>query len=543
MKNSFKILVACSLLASATGCDSFLDINENTNSPLTATPDAILAQALKVTADNYSIGFNYYSSFANGQLGKSGTVNGYPEERTYNYTSAFSSGLFNATYDNLYDYDIIEKQGKATGLLYHSAIAKIMKVYNYQLLVDQYGDIPYSQALQGGANITPKYDKAEDIYKDFIVKLNEAIAEIKAADAGGNVRAVRTEDIVFAGDMARWTRFANSLKLRVLMRQSSAPALDTYVRTEMAKLETDAAASGGYITSDVEVQPGYVQSEGQQNPFFNRFRATAAGGSSQERLYTIGTRYIMAQYYDNHDPRGYRIYNTIGGKFVGVTLGETLPPLGNAASRFRDFGGVFKGLDAPVPLMLSADNLFPRSEAKLRGFFTGGDAGAKTDYVNGITASFAYFYRPAPSRRGSSTDSSAFVPAKVAKYTDANLTNGLVNWEATTTTEREGPDLGDTPALVGVPLATPRVVTTQEKIIYQKYLAVNAVASTEAWDAYRRTGFPRFKPSVQSISTRADKLPVRLLYPLSEVTTNAGNVPALGAGAQFTAKIFWDVVD
>ena len=534
MKNFFKILVACSVIASATGCDSFLDINQNPNSPLTATPDAILAQALKVTADNYSIGYNYYSSFANGQLGKSGTVNGYAEERTYNYTSAFSSGLFNGTYDNLYDYDIIEKQGKATGLLYHSAIAKIMKVYNFQLLVDQYGDIPYSQALQGGANINPKYDKAEDIYKDFIVKLDEAIAEIKAADASGNVRAVRTEDIVFGGNMTNWIRFANSLKLRVLMRQSSAPALDGYVRTEMTKLQAAAATSGGFITNDVEAQPGYVQSEGQQNPFFNRFRATSAGGSAQERLYTIGTRYVMAQYFNNHDPRGYRIYNTIGGKFVGVTLGENLPPLGNAASRFRDFGGVFKGLDAPVPLMLLADDLFTRSEAKARGFFTGD---AKADFVNGIKASFTYFYRPAPSRRGSSTDSSAFVPAKVAKYTDANLTNGLVDWDATTTTEREGTD----PAFGTGPLTTPRVVSTQEKIIYQKYLAVNAVASTEAWDDYRRTGFPKFKPSLQSISPRADKLPVRLLYPLSEVTSNSGNVPQ-GIN-QFTSKIFWDVLD
>ncbi len=543
MKNSFKILVACSVTAFATGCDSFLDINTNPNNPLTATADAVLAQALKVTADNYSIVYNPYSSFAVGQIGKSGTVNGYQEERTYNYNSQYSQAVFNNTYDNLYDYDIVEKQGKANNQPDHASIAEIMKVYNYQLLVDQYGDIPYSQALQGGVNTTPKYDKADEIYKDFIVKLNTAIDEITTNKPSTTKRTVGSEDIVFGGNMDNWVRFANSLKLRILMRQSSAPALDTYVRTEMTKLQAAAAASGGYITGDVLVQPGYVQSEAQQSPYFNRYRAVAAGTSSVERYYTLPTKYLLAQYSLNHDPRGPRIYRTSGGKFVnGVILGENLPVLGTAGTRFLDFGGVFKGLDAPVPLMLKTDDYFTQSEAKLLGFFTGGDAAAKADFVRGIAASFTYFYTPAPSRRGTSSDSSASVATKVLKYTSNNLTNALVDWDASTTLVREARSAAGAadPAYTTL-LTTPRAVSKQEKIIYQKYLAVNAVASTEAWDDYRRTGLPRFPASLQSVSTRADKLPVRLLYPITEVTSNSSNLPT-GIN-QFSSNIFWDVLD
>jgi len=540
MKNLFKILVACSVTALATGCDSFLDVNQNPNNPLTATADAILAQSLKVTADNYSIDYNPYAAFAVGEVAKSGTVNGYQEERTYNYSSQYGQALFNNVYDNLYDYGLVEKQGKANNQPDHASIAKIMKVYNFQLLVDEYGDIPYTDALQGGNNITPKYDKADVIYKDFIVKLDAAIAEITANSASTTKRTVGGEDIVFGGNMANWIRFANSLKLRILMRQSSGDAaLRTYVRTEMARLQTSAAASGGFITADVQVQPGYLQSEAQQNPFWNRYRASAAGTSSIERYYTLPTRYILAQYNLNHDPRGPRIYRTSGGRFVsGATLGENLPPLGNAATRFLDGGGVFKGLDAPVPLMLKADDLFTQSEAKLLNFFTGGEPAAKTDFVNGITASFAYFYTTGPSRRSGASDSSAFTAAKVTKYTNANLTNGLVNWDAPTTTTRDGID-----PLFATPLTAPRTVSKQEKIIYQKYLAVNAVASTEAWDDYRRTGFPKFPASLQSISTRTDRLPVRLLYPITEVTSNASNLAQVGAISQFTSKIFWDVLD
>lgn len=558
MKNSFKTLVACAFAVLTTGCNSFLDINENPNNPLTATADAILAQALSATATNYSVGngapgqtgFNAYASFAVGEVGKSGTVNGYQEERTYNYSSQFSQSLFNNTYDNLYDYELVEKQGLASNQPNHAAIARIMKVFNYQLLVDEYGDIPYSEALKGGDNTSPKYDKADAIYKDFIVKLNSAIALIQTNDGSTTIRNVGAEDIVFGGNMANWIRFANSLKLRILMRQSSASSLDTYVRDQMQRLQDSAAVNGGFITGDVQVQPGYVQSEGQQNPFWNRFRANAAGSSAVERLYVLPTKYILAQYSSNHDSRGTKIYRTTasGGYAGGVDLGETLPILGNLGTRFRDGGGVFKGLDAPTPLMLLADDLFTRSEAKSRGFFTGGDAAAKTDYMDGITASFAYFYQPASSQVGAASDSSAYVnrpvyvptaadlaavaggtltqanlnkkvrlqSGKVSRYLAANLTNPLVNWESGT-------------------------ISKQEKIIYQKYLAVNAVASVEAWDDYRRTTFPRFPASLQSISPRADKLPVRLLYPITEVTSNAANLPT-GIN-QFTSKIFWDVLD
>jgi len=134
MKNLFKILVACSVTALATGCDSFLDVNQNPNNPLTATADAILAQSLKVTADNYSIDYNPYAAFAVGEVAKSGTVNGYQEERTYNYSSQYGQALFNNVYDNLYDYGLVEKQGKANNQPDHASIAKIMKVYNFMIL-------------------------------------------------------------------------------------------------------------------------------------------------------------------------------------------------------------------------------------------------------------------------------------------------------------------------------------------------------------------------------------------------------------------------
>ena len=535
MKNISRLLALSSLVGFVSSCNSFLDINQNPNNPTQATPDAILAQALKTTADNYSVGvqsnstgFSYYGAFVAAQITKSGTVNGYQEERTYTYTSQTQQPLFNNTYNNLYDYQLIETGGKAGGLPYHAAIAEIMKVFNFQLLVDEFGDIPYSQAFQGTANLTPKYDSQVDVYTDLIKQLDQAIGEIQAATATGTARTVGTEDIVFQGNMPNWIRFANSLKLRILLRQSSAPARQDYVKTEMTRLEADADASGGFITGNVVVQPGYAAASGQQNPFWNRFLATEAGNSATERYYTIPTVFVLKQFTDNHDPRVYRLYNaynptisgggpTNGNIFTGGILGTTDPvntPLGTKASRYRTYGAVFKGADAPEPLMLRADDYFAQAEAQALGFFSGGDAAAKTAFNSGISSSFTFDYTPGPAQRGAASDSSAFVAVKLAKYLAANTTNPLVDWD------------------------TDGGVTKQQKIIFQKYLANDGVAAIEAWDDYRRTGFPNIPASTQSTSSRADKLPTRLLYPLNETVTNTANVPT-GIN-QFTTLIFWD---
>lgn len=531
MKLLSKSIAAAVLCSAATGCSSYLDVNVNPNNPTVATADAILAQALSTTAANYSgntPSYNSYSMFAAGYIAKSGTVNGYTEERTYNYTSTFYSGLFDNTYDNLLDYDLIEKQAPAQNLPFHAAIARIMKAYNYQLLVDQYGDVPYTNALKGLANVTPTYDKGTDIYKDLIVQLDGAIASIKDNLKLTTVRVVGAEDVVFKGNMTSWIRFANSLKLRILLRESQVPSLDAYVRTEMARLQ---ANTDGYITTDVEAQPGYLQTAGKQNPLYNRYGVTSTGLAATERSYQLPTNYATNLYFLNHDSRAPRLFSTIGGVFVAVDAGERNPVLGNKGSRFRLNGGILKGFDAPISLMLLADHLFAKAEAETRGLYTGGDAAAKTDYLAGITASFVYFYRVAPSLRQTATDSSAFVTTpniagnrlgsgKVARYLAANVGNPMVDYDAAT---RNG------------------ALGKQEIIIFQKYLANNVVGATEAWDDYRRTGLPKIKASLESsLSGRPDKLPTRLLYPLSEVTTNGSNVPA---GTSQTTKVFWDVVD
>lgn len=567
MKALFKVLIAAALTITATGCEKFLDINNNPNTATSVTPDALLAAALVTTAANYTGGvsggnnYNTYASFAVGYWGKSGTVSGFSAERTYAYNNTYNQSLFNSTYDNLNDYNIIQTTG-ATTYPNHAAIARIMKAYNYLLLVDQFGDIPYKQALQGLGNTTPTYDKAEDIYKDLVVQLKGAVADINAVPAGS--LAVGNEDVVFnggAGGMQRWKAFANSLRLRILLRESStgdAPR-DAYVRTEMTALQTEAATAtgGGFIDRDVVVQPTYTANTNQQNPFYDRYGFAAGATRAQsEYSFILPTNYIIRQYTSNSDPRISQLYrssgqrnipnttNAIGG-IVGTDLGEQQPPQfdptdgATVGSRLLQGGAFLRGATAPTVIMLLSEHLFSKAEAETRGLFTGGDAGAKQDFLDGIKASFVTTYRDAntvPATLAAATAGNVPGIAPYATYISApaNVGNGLVDYDAPTTTVRQGTDPSTTQTPTPeAPLATPRVVTKQEKILYQKYLAENTIASTEALDDYRRTGLPRIKLSLQR---GANSLPYRLFYPQTETSTNSANVPV---GVDQFTKIFW----
>ena len=562
----------------ATGCEKFLDINANPNFATSVTPDALLASALVTTAANYTGGvgggnnYNSYASFAAGYWTKSGTVSGFSTERTYLYNNTYNQTLFNSTYDNLYDYQLIQQNG-ATTYPNHAAIARIMKVYNYLLLVDQYGDIPYKQALKGIANTTPSYDKAADIYKDLVEQLKGAVTDINAVPATALI--VTNEDVVFNGNMLRWKQFANSLRLRILLRESSTndATLNTYVAQEMAKLEADVTAGDGFIARDVVVQPTYTANTNQQNPFYDRYGFSPGASRAQaEYSFILPTNYIINQYLHNKDARITQYYRrgqrnvpdtTIAvSQYVGGDLGEGSSPQfdptdgASVGSRFltprqNPLGGTFlRGATAPTVIMLLSEQLFSKAEAETRDLFTGGDAAAKQDFLDGIKSSFITAYREA-----------ATVPATLATvtagvtqydtYISSNTGNGLVDYDATTTTTPDANadvynaeksyDIGaggSTTLFTGPLLKTPlltaaRTVTNVEKIIYQKYLSENTLASVDGLDDYRRTGLPKFKLSRGSAGR---PFPHRLFYPQSETNTNPANLPV---GIDQNTKIFW----
>ena len=149
--------------------------------------------------------------------------------------------------------------------------SKVMKAYIFQQLVDLYGNIPFSDALKGAGSLAPAFDEQKTIYENLILLLDEGIKDLKenAFDA-----TTSSADIVFKGGTAgttNWVRFANSLKLRILIRQSKVSGRDNYIITEINKA---AATTEGFLAigQDVGSNPGYTRQPIKQILF------TTAGG-------------------------------------------------------------------------------------------------------------------------------------------------------------------------------------------------------------------------------------------------------------------------
>lgn len=517
MKKNYKYFLGLLLISSVFACKKDLDINDNPNAPVEATVRTVLPQALTATANNMSQ-FNNYGAQVVGYYANGGGVSGWGSIVSYNYQTSEFNGLWSTTYDILTDvkYVLDKSEGDAT-LTEFNAAAKVLKAYNFQLLVDTYNDVPYTEANQGLGTLLPKYDKGTDIYKSLADLCDEAIASFKTVTTA--TPAFKIADPLFGGDAKRWAQFANTLKLKLVLKGKG--------KVQFSNTTFDAAV--GFITADASVQPGYTKIEGKQNPAWNRWAYSASGAAVSAASQYAVTPWIMSFYDDTkiYDPARANVVFKSGVSTAVNQLGYQLSDAGRGAtpsSWFRgsnastyDKIGILKGPDAAQPIMLAAESYFLQAEASLDGTLPAGSA--KTAYLSGIEASFRYLYL---NNAGTVTAGKDPV-ADAATYQADNVENPLVNFDLAVTDAQK-----------------------LEAIITQKYIAFNMLFGHEAWNEFRRTGYPSIRTSgadetesfvsIVSESSAPNKLPTRLPYPLSEYKYNAGNIPDAD---KYTSKIFW----
>ena len=496
MKNiliSIKMMAVVLLLSSCS--DSFGDINVDPNNPSTVSPNLILPVAQNYTAfsQERNRGNNTLGNLMMYNWSQSDGFSWYTDEFLYLVTPSFYQQNFDYVYANaLKQYNSLSiLEGDVNGN--YVAIGNIMKAYHFNILVDTYGDIPYSEALKRGGDPTPKYDNAQEIYTDLVAQLTAAIKLIDATAANTTIKPLvpGTDDGMFKGDMMMWKKFANSIKLRMLTRQSGMAARTAYINTELAVI---AAEGSGYITKDVEVNIGYNAQTNQQNPKWDAFGKDVSGTVTNNNLATSATDYILAYLTSTNDPRINFLYEKPATGHLGVKQGlqnyDETPagPDGLVPAKVSNIGpGILKSAAQGAVLYTLAESYFNQAELDLK--FKAA-ANAQALYESGIQASFTYL--------GAGSATSYFTQAK-----------NLVNWNTST--------------------------NKLEAIITQKWIAVNGIDAIQSWFDYNRTGFPRNLP-ISALASTPDR-PVRLAYPASEVTSNGMNLPA--QPNVFTAKIFW----
>lgn len=498
-----KLLILLTVLvALGTSCKKdFLSVNEfNPNNPSAVPASLVLPAALNTTAENFT-NPDYYNFiyFWYGGMSISGGYSQPTNLTQYNLLASAYSGNWTRHYYNLNNYDYIERQstGKADQQAYE-AIAKIMKVYDFQALVDVYGNVPYSQALKTAEGILkPEYDNQQDIYEDLVLQLDAAMDLINTLTP--DAEEVGSRDIIYHGDMGLWLKFANTLKLRLLVNQSDMTGRASYISERIA---TTPHSPADYIGAGegAMANPGYLQSAGKMNPFWENFYKQDGSQQADGLGYYVCGQDAADFLTNNNDPRKLRFFqaNTAGGSnirgnYFGALLLEPVPTTSKLGP------GMLKAFNQSSPLLTDFESLFIQAEAAARGIIT---ADAKELYQAAVAQSVFY--------EGG------------AGATQANIDTYLTQLKPQ----------------VNYDLASNKI----ELIVTQKWLALDGVNPLPIWTDYRRTGFPSFLHFSQDGARLNDTPPVRLIYPQSEISTNNANKVAQGVEGQraaFESKIFW----
>ncbi len=496
-----KYIIVLVILFSISACKKQLDTNlSNPNGVTSAqiTAKDVFANAVQTTSSTITTAY----SFANEWMGiwartttysaSSGTeVEDFKLQNSFSYIVASSDGLWASQYHNIRDYNFIISNSAKGSIL--PGAAMIMKAMVFQDLVDVYGDVPYTQASNPDLSTQPKYDDAASIYKNLISDIDAGIASVKASTSTSDDVA----DKMFGGNKSKWVRFANTLKLKILLRQ--VPNGDqTFVKSAIANILSEGSGFLG-VGEDAKFNPGYADAAGGQSPFWSVYGFQVGGkGNQLGQSFYIANQTMMDNLSTTNDPRIAYLYDTTNGKHNSVYLGTVNTTLAPASMATIGPGLLHSPSDSAV-LMLASQSFFLQAEAAERGLISGNySALLKT----AIEESFRFLNIP-------------------------NAISAADNFYTSSTDSRVNP------ANSADPIKT---------IIYQKWVALAGVDGLETWAEYRRTGYPdRTNPTVLSGVSAADNvLPKKLLYPQSEYNLNKTNVGAENqTSTGFKTKIFW----
>lgn len=360
------------------GCDDRLDeLNTDKRNPAEVDPTTLFAQGVRETHDmmaSISVNDNPFNLYA--QYWAQTT---YPDESQYNMVgrSIPHSFWINGYRDALADFQAarvrVEAQleGGTSGLpdeVLQNRIAaiNIMEAYVYHVLVDAFGDIPYSEALDP-ENIAPAYDDAKTVYMNVLETLKNAAAAIDA-DAAGFPGA---QDPMYHGDMEGWYKFANSIRLRMGMRMADVD------KTTSVTVVNDALAAGVFESNADNADMEYLGSSPNTSPVYEDLVLSG-------RHDFIAANTVVNIMNELDDPRRavYFDDNLGAGRYVGGVYGSA-----NNFSAFTQVGDIMHTPEFPGVLMTYAEVEFLKAEAAARGGYAVTGTPAE-HYHEGIRASF-----------------------------------------------------------------------------------------------------------------------------------------------------------
>lgn len=361
------------ILSMIAGCKKLDDINHDPTRPTTSEPAYLLTGAEKNAMDYL------YSSLQNGYIGmhyaQYWSGNTRVGDSQYALDENNNTAFWNALYLSLQNLNRIiqlnNERGNNPAAVNQNAIATVLKVWLFQILTDSYVNVPYSQALKEGVNITPAYDAAPTVYSSLIDTLQQQVAILDPAQP-----TFTAGDVIYAGDVAKWKTLANSLLLRLAIRIADA---------EPAKAKTiiEAHYQAAMTSNGDNAQFAYLSTAPNMFPL----------NDSEREVLDFFVSSTMVDYMKSvSDPR-LSIYAR-PAKGTGLITGLTYGISANDPSRLSPENYSYPGTliySATMPgiLMTYPEVAFILSEAAARGFSVGQTAAVY--YETGIRASMSYW--------------------------------------------------------------------------------------------------------------------------------------------------------
>ena len=366
-----QILSVLAALLASTACGDLTSINNNPNGPTDVQPPSMLSNAIQTVVDRVDGPNNNLDIRGGGLWVQYYAEIQYRDEDKYIVRPGVDGewGMYSGP---LEDFQRMINKGVAAGVPNWEAVGRIMKSYVFSVMTDAMGDIPYSEAFQERALLTPKYDTQQAIYTALFADLAKASQQIDPAGIGFS-----SGDIMYGGDMVEWRKFSNSLRLRLAMHLSNVDATT-------AAAQAQAAVTAGVFTSNADnAQLMYLASAPDQNPVYTNVHVDKRDDYGMSKT-------LVDSMLSWNDPRLpiYAQPNDTTGAYQGLPngLNDGAGPQLKFISRFGTFWRETPA--APLALLTYSEVLFLEAEAAERGWITGN---ATQLYADAIRASMEQY--------------------------------------------------------------------------------------------------------------------------------------------------------
>ncbi len=530
-KNLFKYIAAL-LIAGVlfSSCDAGLDgLNDNPNAPTDVPVELILPQAIENSMNRM-----YSMSGVNGYIGaiwaQSYAKVQYTDEDRYDFSGRIT--LINSVWQSYYattlkDLNIIRQKAITDGNVNAQAIAEILMAWNYHQITDLWGDVPFSEALKGLEEnpedriTTPRYDTQQDIYNGLLSMLEDAANRI---DHGAG--SVGSADLIFGGDMSKWEKLANSLRLRIYIRMSHVD--EGAASTGIASIINSGVPLLESHDDNAELEYLPFPSNNPVNNFARTREDHKVSHTTLSRLNELNDprmRIYAAPMRNQDAAPTHEIFTASNGyNYQGVINGDEDNSLGLAEA--STMGHYFLSPTSPGRIMTYNEVLFIRAEAAARGF-TGENA--EELYHDAISASMTLY------------SSERIDPVLSSFPGDVAFNHQGFNAD-------EFPE-GISQAEIDDYLAQAEVAwvtgdgwsdANRERLSLQKWLALYS-QGLETWSEWRRLGYPELSPGPLAV---LEEVPRRIQYPTTEQSLNNANrqeaISRQGAD-NYVTRVWWDV--